>query len=103
VNFREGYWEELAHVIQKKNLFRKTSSEGGYGVGLLIPAPPSPSGEARWYENTALYDDTRERTTAFFCLHAKTIVTRPLSGHFRCRWSIVPRHQVLSSWVQKRL
>ncbi len=54
----KNYYELLTHVVAKKSLFRKTpDTENSWHVGLLIPAPDSKTGEARWYSNDAFYDD----------------------------------------------
>jgi hypothetical protein len=54
----ENYYEILSHVVSRKNLFRKTPrTPNEWHLGLLIPAPTSPSGESRWYCNDAFNDD----------------------------------------------
>lgn len=53
----ENYYELLAHVVSKKSLFRKTPhTANSWHLGLLLPAPDSEAGEARWYCNDGFYD-----------------------------------------------
>jgi hypothetical protein len=54
----KNFYEILSHVVAKKSLFRKTpNGTNAWHVGLLIPGPNTPSGEALWYCNDAFYDD----------------------------------------------